>query len=114
MTTEANQRQTPFASMGYQPVGAVVNRLLARYLRAQRKNMRRFFAERNLFELADRMSQIRKSKQGMMAKNSMFQAVLNEYARLSSPPALTPHVPGVPEGTAQPSAIVIADETENQ
>ncbi len=108
-----NEQVKPFASLGYEPVGPVVMKLMARYLRTQRKNMRRFFAERNLFELADRMSQIRKSKQGMMAKNSMFQAVLNEYARLSSPPVVGSHVPGVPEAAGEPSQDIVVDETEN-
>jgi hypothetical protein len=109
-----NTQQKPFASMGYEPVGPVVNKLLARYLRTQRKNMRRFFAERGLHDLADRMNQIRKSRQGMLAKNRYFQQVLNEYARLTTPPVVTPHVLGVPEAASQPSPIVIADETEDQ
>ena len=54
----------PWAGMGYEPVGPIVNKLLARYLRTQRKNMRRFFQERGLFALADRMNQIRRSRQG--------------------------------------------------
>lgn len=83
MTTE---QVKPWASFGYEPVGAIVNRLLSRYLRAQRKNMLRFFQERNMFALADRMNQIRKSRQGMLAKNRMFQEVLNQYAALSMPP----------------------------
>ena len=83
--TEATQTK-PWASFGYEPVGAIVNRLLARYLRAQRKNMRRFFQERGMYVLADRMNQIRKSRQGMLAKNRMFQEVLNDYSKLSNPP----------------------------
>lgn len=106
MTTE---QRTPFASMGYQPVGAVVNKLLARYLRTQRKNMRRFFAERGLFVLADRMDQIRKSRQGMLAKNRMFQGVLSDYQQLVSPPVHTE--PSVP-GSVLQSPPVIAGETE--
>lgn len=98
----------PFASLGYEPVGPIVNRLLARYLRTQRKNMRRFFAERGLFDLADRMKQIRKSRQGMLAKNSMFQKVLNEYAQLTTP-VVNPSVPGVVLREPSP---VIAGETE--
>src|SRR5271155_2578785 len=78
--TEA--KRTPFASMGYQPVGAVMNKLIARYLRTQRKNMRRFFAERGLYVLLDRMNQIRNSRQGMLAKNRYFQECLNEYSKL--------------------------------
>lgn len=106
------EQHKPFASMGYEPVGPIVNRLLARYLRAQRKNMRRFFAERGLIYLADRMNQIRRSRQGMMAKNSMFQKVLNEYAKLTAPPVVSSAIPGVPEIPASP--IIIAGETEDQ
>jgi hypothetical protein len=43
--------------------------------------MERFFQERGLLESAERMRQIRLSRQGMMAKNRMFQEVLGEYAR---------------------------------
>ena len=88
-----NEQRKPFASMGYEPVPAIVNRLLARYLRAQRKNMRRIFEERGLFALADRMNQIRRSRQGMMAKNRMFQQVLNDYSKLVNP-TIANSVPG--------------------
>ena len=68
-------------------------KLMARYLRTQRKNMRRFFQERGLYTLVDRMNQIRNSRQGMLAKNRMFQEVLNEYSKLANPQAVT-SVPG--------------------
>ncbi len=77
----------------YQQVPGLANRLISRYLRAQRKNMKRFFEERGLLTLADRMNQIRNSRQGMMAKNRMFQQVLNEYSKLVNP-TVTPTVPG--------------------
>jgi hypothetical protein len=98
----------PFASLGYEPVGPIVNRILARYLRTQRKNMRRFFQERGLFTLADRMDQIRKSRQGMLGKNRMFQKVLNEYAALSTP-QVSESVPG---NVLQQAPVVIAGENE--
>lgn len=101
------EQQKPFASMGYAPVGAIMNRLLARYLRTQRKNMKRFFEDRGFFDLANRMNQIRKSRQGMMAKNRMFQKVLNEYSALVNP-TVAPSVPG----SVLQSAPVIAGETE--
>jgi hypothetical protein len=103
----------PWAGMGYEPVGAIVNKLLARYLRTQRKNMRRFFQERGLFTLADRMDQIRKSRQGMLAKNRMFQDVLNDYAKLSAPPVVSSDVPGVPEGAGEPAQDIVIDEAGN-
>src|SRR5271168_1004087 len=105
-----NEQQKPFASMGYEPVGAITNRLIARYLRTQRKNMRRFFAERGLFDLADRMNQIRKSQQGMLAKNRRFQLVLNDYAKLTTPTVRERGVEGVP--TSIQPAPVIAGETD--
>lgn len=33
------EQTKPWASFGYEPVGAIVNKLLARYLRTQRKNI---------------------------------------------------------------------------
>jgi hypothetical protein len=79
--TEAQKKWEGF---GYAPVGAITNRLIARYLRAQRKNMRRFFQERGLWAFAHRMDQIRNSRQGMLAKNKMFQEVLDKYAAQAS------------------------------
>src|ERR1700735_942557 len=76
----------PWSEFKYVQVPGLANRFIARYLRTQRKNMRRFFQERGLYTLLDRMNQIRKSKQGMMAKNRMFQEVLNEYSTPTTPP----------------------------
>jgi ABC-type phosphate/phosphonate transport system ATPase subunit len=105
------EQAKPWAGMGYAPVGAIVNKLLARYLRTQRKNMRRFFQERGLFTLADRMDQIRNSKQGMLAKNRMFQEVLNSYAKLTTPTTVT----SVPGSAIQPSPVVDGEtEAEGQ
>lgn len=83
-------RNSPWVSLGYEPVGPIINKLIARYLRTQRKNMRRFFQERGLYTLADRMDQIRKSRQGMLEKNRMFQKVLNDYSALTTNPGITP------------------------
>ena len=102
------EQQRRWAEFGYEPVGAIVNKLLARYLRTQRKNMRRFFQERGLFALADRMDQIRNSRQGMLEKNHMFQKVLNEYAALSTP-QVSQSVPG---NVLREPSPVIAGETE--
>lgn len=76
--------QARWPGFGYQPVRGLANRHISRYLRTQRKNMRRLFEERGLYALADRMNQIRKSRQGMLAKNRMFQKVLDEYAAIAS------------------------------
>jgi hypothetical protein len=102
-------QQRPWPGFGYVQVRGLANRHISRYLRTQRKNMRRFFQERGLFALADRMNQIRKSKQGMMAKNRYFQEVLDDYAKLTAPPAVAPSVPG---SVLQPAPVAIAGETE--
>jgi hypothetical protein len=103
----------PWAGFGYEPVPHLTNRLIARYLRTQRKNMRRFFQERGLYTFADRMDQIRKSRQGMLAKNRYFQEVLNEYSALANP-TTTPISTRVTAdvGGVQESAPVIAGESE--
>jgi hypothetical protein len=109
-----NEQRTPFASMGYQPVGAITTRLIARYLRTQRKNMKRFFEERGLFTLADRMKQIRKSRQGMLAKNRMFQEVLNDYSKIANP-TVTPAGGSIPGSVLQPPpAAVDVSEAADQ
>jgi hypothetical protein len=90
--TEATMT-SPWERLGYEPVGYVRNKLIGRYLRTQRKNMLRFFQERGLYTLADRMNQIRNSRQGMLAKNRYFQEVLNEYSKLANPVSVQ-SVPG--------------------
>jgi hypothetical protein len=84
--TEAQKR---WPSFGYIQVPGLANRLISRYLRTQRKNMLRFFQERGLYALAERMKQIRNSRQGMLAKNRYFQQVLNEYSKLATPATAT-------------------------
>jgi hypothetical protein len=104
--TETTEQRKPWEGFGYEPVGAITNKLIARYLRTQRKNMRRFFEERGLFTLAERMNQIRKSRQGMLEKNRLFQGVLNDYAALSAP-----KISGTVPGSVLQSPV-IAGETE--
>ena len=89
--TEPQKRWPGF---NYEPVPGLMNRHISRYLRTQRKNMLRFFQERGLYVLADRMKQIRNSRQGMMAKNRMFQEVLNDYSKLVNPVVSSAPVPG--------------------
>lgn len=100
------EQQTRWPTFKYEPVPGLANRHISRYLRTQRKNMRRLFEERGLYVFADRMNQIRKSRQGMIAKNRMFQEVLNDYAKLTTPTA----APAVPGAVLQ-SAPVIAGES---
>jgi hypothetical protein len=94
---EVLQRNWP--GFKYEQVPGLANRFISRYLRTQRKNMLRFFQERGLYKLADRMKQIRNSKQGMLAKNRMFQEVLNSYAKLTTPIAYN-------EGSVVPGAVL--------
>lgn len=94
-----NEPQARWPSFGYQPVHGLQMRLIARYLRTQRKNMRRFFEERGLYQFAERMSRIRKSNADMMTKNRRFQQVLNDYAKLTTVQAPGP-VPGAPADIA--------------
>jgi len=99
--------QTRWPSFGYVQVPGLANRLISRYLRTQRKNMLRFFQERGLYKLAERMKQIRNSRQGVIAKNRMFQNVLTEYAKLTNP---TP-VQSVP-GSVLQSPPTAAEDTD--
>lgn len=87
MTGESQQHWPGFK---YEQVRGLVDRHIARYLRTQRKNMARFFAERGLMDLAYRMRQIRDSRTGMLAKNRQFQKVLNDYAKLVTPAGEAP------------------------
>ena len=101
-----NEQQKRWPGFNYEQVPGLANRLIARYLRTQRKSMLRFFQERGLYVLAERMSQIQKSRQGMMAKNRMFQEVLNDYSKLVNPVVRSAPVPGsvlqpAPEAAAQ-------------
>src|ERR1700677_2954950 len=114
--TEVQQQRKPWEGMGYEPVGAITTKLIARYLRTQRKNMRRFFEERGLFAFADRLNQIRKSRQGMLEKNRMFQVVLNDYSRFANPSVSgdSADVPaGVPDLAPQPAQDIVIDEASS-
>lgn len=92
------QPKHPWETLGYQPVRGLMDRIVSRYLRGQRKNMERFFRERGLLDSAERMRQIRLSRQGMLAKNRMFQEVLNDYTKLVTPnPVVGASTPAAPE-----------------
>ena len=84
----------------YEQVPGLANRHISRYLRTQRKNMRRVFQERGHYALVARMDQIRKSKQDMMAKNRYFQVVLDEYSKLVNPAAIERSNPVIGEAEA--------------
>ena len=98
-----NEPTPKWAGFKYEMVPGLANRFIARYLRGQRKNMERFFTERGLLDSAERMRQIRLSRQGMMAKNAMFQEVLNAYAQSVQPQVTAPVQPDAGEAS-QPAA----------
>jgi hypothetical protein len=87
MTESSSTATAPhrWTGLDYQQVPGLANRIISRYLRSQRKNMLRFFTERGMFDLAERMRRIKLSRQGMLAKNQMFQKVLNEYSERVTP-----------------------------
>jgi hypothetical protein len=79
---------TKWGALGYVQVRGLADRKISRFLRAQRKNMRRFFASQGYVDLLEQLEQIRRSRQGMMAKNVMFQKVMNEYIARNQPAAV--------------------------
>lgn len=89
----ASATATRWPGFGYQQVPGLANRIISRYLRAQRRNMLRFFLERGFLDLAERMRQIKLSRQGMMAKNRMFQKVLDDYTKRTTPQPISEAAP---------------------
>jgi|HubBroStandDraft_5_1064220.scaffolds.fasta_scaffold186146_2 hypothetical protein len=84
--TEPQQEKPRWPGFKYEPVRGLMGRHISRYLRIQRKNMRRFFTERGIFDLAERLNVIRKdSAMGMLEKNRKFQEILNEYSQRTAP-----------------------------
>jgi hypothetical protein len=76
----STQPTTPWAGFKYQPVPGLMNRHIARFLRRERKRMRRNFLERGFVDLYLQLEEIRRdSTQGFMQKNRRFQRVMNEY-----------------------------------
>ena len=110
MEERAMNEPTPkWAGFKYEMVPGLANRFIARYLRGQRKNMERFFTQRGLLDSAERMRQIRLSRQGMMAKNAMFQKVLDDYARMVRQPE-PEAVQAVPLGEAPAAGSEATDQ----
>jgi hypothetical protein len=109
------QAKTQWPGFKYEPVRGLMNRHISRYLRIQRKNMRRFFSERGFSHLAARLDEIRKdSAMGMLEKNRKFQEILNAYAKAVAPPgAATVHTPGA-EANDQQNAGSVAVEVPSQ
>jgi hypothetical protein len=112
METEKQKPAPKWGALGYEQVPGLTNRIISRYLRGQRRNMERFFTERGLYDLVDRMDRIRKMNKGMMAKNKLFQGVLDEYAaRRTAPPAVAQAADHQGEGTA--SVVLPGDGVPN-
>lgn len=85
-TPAPSEPQKKWSGFGYEPVPGLINRHISRYLRTQRRNMRRFFVERGLLELAMRLDSLRKqSNRNFVQKNRAFQRILNEYIKLATP-----------------------------
>lgn len=97
----------PWSGLRYEQVPGLANRLIARYLRTQRKTMTRFFTERGLLDLTEKMQRIRKSRQGMLAKNRMFREVLDEYAERVNPVS---NVSSAGSGEAAGAAVETTDQ----
>lgn len=72
--------------LSYEPVRGLADRLVARWLRSQRKNIRRTFWERGHVDLAQQLEQLKQNpRQAALEKNRRFQEIMNEYiARVSS------------------------------
>lgn len=81
----------PWPGFKYEPVRGLMDRKISRFLRAQRKNMRRSFLQRGLLDLYAQLEEIKRNpRAGFMAKNQQFQKVMNEYiARVSATPLAT-------------------------
>jgi hypothetical protein len=80
-----NVKQQP-CGFGYQPVPGLMNRHISRFLRAQRKNIRRVLAERGFVDLLAQMEELKRdSRRGFMAKNKIFQRIMNEYIARTTP-----------------------------
>ena len=83
---DPSTKPTPWAGFGYAPVRGLVDRHVARFLRTQRKTMRRFFQERGHLDLFAQLDDLRKnSARDFRSKNTTFQRILNEYISRANP-----------------------------
>src|SRR6266853_1203440 len=101
-TTATSTKPTPWVGFGYAPVRGLVDRKIARFLRTQRKNMRRFFQERGHLDLYAQLDSLRKDPtRTFMQKNTTFQRILNEHIART-----------VPAADAAPSAAAVEASPE--
>ena len=79
-------QQTPWAGFKYEPVPGLINRHISRFLRSQRKNIRRMLAERGHTDLLDDMVALKRDPTlNFMQKNKRFQRIMNEYIARTTP-----------------------------
>lgn len=77
----------PWSGLGYEPVPGLTNRIIARWLRSQRKNIRRMLEERGFVDLLGQMEELRRNpRMNFMQKNQRYQVIMNEYIARVSPP----------------------------
>jgi hypothetical protein len=68
------------------PVRDLANRYISRFLRAQRKNLRRTFAERGQLDLLAQLEELKRNPRlDFMEKNKRFQRIINEYLARTAP-----------------------------
>lgn len=123
-TAESSEPEKPkgkWDALGYKPVRGYQDRVIARWLRSQRKQMRRFFEERGFPIYALRLDAIRRNpRMGMVEKNEAFREVLDDYAKQVTGQSVSAAVPavGIPEATPalQPVAegVDLRDQPEPQ
>jgi hypothetical protein len=66
----------PWTGFDYAPVRGLVDKQVARFLRAQRKNMRRFFLERGHMDLYAQLDELRRQPhRNFQQKNTTFQRI---------------------------------------
>lgn len=95
----SDTKPAPWAGFRYAPVRGLVDRQIARFLRTQRKNMRRFFLERGHLDLFAQLDELRKEPhRDFRQKNVTFQRILNEHIARS-----------VPDAKAVPGAVTEAE-----
>jgi hypothetical protein len=109
-TPSVTEQPKPWAGLQYEPVRGLVERQIARYLRTQRRNMRRFFREKGYLDLAARLDEIRRDPtRNFMRKNRAFQEVLNEYMDRASPPSVAETLHQQAEGDGHVAVHATAD-----
>ena len=92
-----SETDSKWRGLSYEPVRGLADRLVARWLRSQRKSIRRTLWERGHVDLAQQLEQLKQNpRQGALEKNRHFQEIMNEYiSRVSSQTAPVPEGRGV-------------------